>query len=75
MIVEKLRAGSRQEPEPAAMDDLALNDLAASALLGDRDLLGFTVILLAGRSCNPRCAVNTRAHRLRQKGFWPTQLN
>ena len=67
MAVSKLREGIRQDVQPAeqaTIEDIARYDLAATAL-GDSDLLGPAMILLAGRNCSPRCAVSTRAHRLR----------
>jgi hypothetical protein len=69
----KPRAGNRQEPE---QDDTAIEtamfDLAASAL-DDLDLLGLSLVLLAGRNCSPRCSVSTRAHRLRERDFGPLE--
>ena len=58
-MVSKLRAGIRQDVQPAEqnmVEDQAALDLAASALLDDRGLMGPSLVLLSARSCSAACA-------------------
>lgn len=58
--------GAAQEPENFTMTDLARLDLATDVLSGAGDeLLGHSLVLLAGRSCTLRCAVGRQPRQAR----------
>jgi hypothetical protein len=72
-MVSKLRsAAARPEPEPDATDDLAVLDLAASALFDDPELIGPALVLLTARSCSAACGpVGRRPRSIRDRGYGP----
>jgi hypothetical protein len=55
MVAGAVYRGGAAEAD-ATTDDLAVLDLAASALFDDRGLMGPSLVLLAGRSCSASCA-------------------
>ena len=72
-MVSKLRsAAARQEPAEDATDDLAVLDLATSALFDDPELIGPTLVLLTARSCSVACGpVGRRPRSIRDRGYGP----